>query len=94
MLNAIYVCMVPGVPMSVAEAAHAVGLSRARVDALIRSGRIPARRIGRQYVIDDLEPLLTRSRQPGRPMSPRMAWALIQMVDDEEFAYWVSPLGG
>ncbi|MBO0922084.1 hypothetical protein J1G42_14765 [Cellulomonas sp. zg-ZUI222] len=79
-----------GADVSVAEAARAAGLSHARVGALVRSGRVPSRRIGRQHVITDPEALLAMPRRAGRPMSPRMAWALLLLADDRR-PEWVSP---
>lgn len=79
-----------GAGLSLAEAAKAVGLSRSRVDALVRSGRIRARRVGHQYVIDDVSELEALPRRAGRPMSARMAWALLLMGDGRS-ADWVAP---
>lgn len=79
-----------GAEMSVAEAAEAAGLSRSRVNALVRSGRLPARRIGNQDVILDPSALLSMPRRPGRPMSARIAWGLLLLADGER-PDWLSP---
>lgn len=79
-----------GAEMSVAQAAEAAGLSRSRVNALVRSGRLPARRIGNQDVITDPNVLLSMPRRPGRPMSARMAWGLLLIADGER-PDWLSP---
>lgn len=76
--------------MSLAQAADALGLSRSRVDALVRSGRVRSRRIGHQHVIDDLSELSALPRRAGRPMSTRMAWALLLFADGRPVE-WVAP---
>ncbi len=50
------------------EAAEKLGVSRWRVNQFINEDRLPAKKIGRSYVIkeDDLE--LVRKRKIGRPM--------------------------
>jgi excisionase family DNA binding protein len=60
---------------SVAEAARALGISARRVRALAEAGEIPARRVGRAWVID-LDPQLP-SRPPGPRLSARSAWAVL-----------------
>ncbi|WP_435748525.1 helix-turn-helix domain-containing protein [Microbacterium sp. PMB16] len=52
--------------MNVIEAATHLGVSPRRVRALITEGRIPARRVGREWEIDDVPSLRTR-----RPLSHR-----------------------
>jgi excisionase family DNA binding protein len=49
------------------EAAKALGVTVARVHALIRSGRLPAEKIGRDYVIKPSGLQLVANRRPGRP---------------------------
>lgn len=61
--------------VSVAEAAEALGVSRRRVRALAEAGELPARRVGRAWVIE-LDPRLP-SRPPGRRLSARSAWAVL-----------------
>ena len=54
--------------LSVAEAAARLNLSRARVNQLIDSGDLPATRIGRAFVIREVDLELVRERPPvGRP---------------------------
>lgn len=79
-----------GAELSVSEGARAANLSHARVGALVRSGRVASRKIGNQHVIIDPNALLAMPRRAGRPMSPRMAWALLLLADDER-PEWVSP---
>ncbi len=66
--------------LTVPEAAHRAGKDPETVRRWIRSGRLPARKVGTQHVIDeaDLEPLLEDQQLPmpvewqtlpdGRPM--------------------------
>jgi excisionase family DNA binding protein len=54
-------------PISVTEAAAELGVTRARVHALIRDGRLPASKIGSQYVIQPKDLAKVRERKPGRP---------------------------
>ncbi|CAM3152836.1 helix-turn-helix domain-containing protein [Nocardioides dubius] len=63
---------------SVAEAAEFLGVHPQRVHQRIREGSLRAEKIGHQWVVDaaDLQRLRGRNA-PGRPLSPRSAWALI-----------------
>lgn len=59
------------------------GISTQRVRELIRQGEIPAERFGdRQWIIPD-SAYGVRPRKVGRPMSPRIAWALIALLSGE-----------
>jgi len=49
------------------EAAERLGVSQRRVVALIRDGRLKARKIGPVYVIDERSLETVRERKPGRP---------------------------
>ncbi|MGI8913022.1 MAG: helix-turn-helix domain-containing protein [Chloroflexota bacterium] len=55
--------------MSAAEAARLLGLSATRIGYYITSRRLPAERVGRQWIIrrSDVENFRTRERRPGRP---------------------------
>ncbi|TSD63651.1 excisionase family DNA-binding protein [Aeromicrobium piscarium] len=69
--------------ISVAEAAKRLGVSRQRVVAMIQSGSLPAVKVGRSYVID----AAAVSRHRGavsRPLSPRMAAALLRLAAHEK----------
>jgi excisionase family DNA binding protein len=54
-------------PLTTQEAAERLGVSVRWVQALIKAERLPARKHGRDWLIDpsDLEPL--RDLKPGRP---------------------------
>jgi excisionase family DNA binding protein len=55
--------------LSTAEAAERLGISERRVRVLVNEGRLPARKLGHQWIIDpdDLERDAVRKRSPGRP---------------------------
>jgi excisionase family DNA binding protein len=54
--------------LSVTEAAKRLGLSRARVLVFIYDGRLPAKKVGPQYIIDpnELRRLKAKILPPGR----------------------------
>lgn len=49
------------------DVAKALGVTVQRVHALIKSGRLPAQKIGRDYLIDEKDLELVRVRKVGRP---------------------------
>src|SRR5215813_13440634 len=49
------------------EAAERLGVTVQRIHALIRDGRLPAERLGRDYVIKEEDLALVADRKPGRP---------------------------
>lgn len=53
--------------LSTSEAAAALGVSERRIRGLITDGRLPAEKIGRDYVIKEVDLELVRERKPGRP---------------------------
>lgn len=53
--------------VTVSNAAIELGVTRARVHALIRDGRLPAEKLGTQYVIKPKDLDKVRDRKPGRP---------------------------
>ena len=48
------------------QAATALGVSPRRVLALIEAGRLPAKKIGRDWIIEEQDLDLVRDRKPGR----------------------------
>lgn len=48
-----------------------LGVSRRRVLALIAEGRLPAAKVGFQYLIDPKDLALVRDRKPGRPKAAK-----------------------
>ena len=53
--------------LSVSEAADKLEISRWRINQLINEGRLPAQKVGRAYVIKELDLKLVEDRKPGRP---------------------------
>lgn len=52
------------------DAAQKLGVSVRRVQAMITRGRLPADRIGRDYLIKESDLESVRDRKPGRPQRP------------------------
>lgn len=52
------------------EAAEKLGVSYVRINQLIVAGRLPAQKMGRDYVIDESDLKLVADRKPGRPRKP------------------------
>jgi excisionase family DNA binding protein len=53
------------------EAAAKLGVTRPRVIQLIRAGRLPAKKVGMQYLIKPADLAKVRDRKPGRPKSAK-----------------------
>ncbi|WP_426516116.1 hypothetical protein ACPPVQ_15945 [Diaminobutyricibacter sp. McL0618] len=68
--------------LSLSEYAEARGVSRQRALALINSGQVKAKRIGRSWVIDQLE--VNQKPASSRPLSSRMARLLISAMSGEK----------
>lgn len=68
--------------VGVAEASAQLGVSPQRVRQLAQEGLLPARRVGGRWVFDT-EALARRieTRRVGRPLSPRVAWGLIGLLE-------------
>ena len=53
--------------LTTAQAATRLGITPGRVRVLIRSGRLPAEKVGRDWVIDETDLQSVSVRKPGRP---------------------------
>ena len=53
--------------ITTAEAAEKLGVSRDRIYQLIREGRLPAKKFGRDHLIEESDLKLVEDRKPGRP---------------------------
>ena len=53
--------------MSTAAVAERLGVSQGRIRAMIRAGRLPATKLGRDYFVDPKDLKLVKNRKPGRP---------------------------
>jgi excisionase family DNA binding protein len=57
----------PDALLDSAEAARALGVSKSRIQALVRLGRLPAVKVGSAWAIRPADLELVRVRRPGRP---------------------------
>lgn len=60
--------------LTTADVAERLGVTVPRVHALIRVGRLPAEKMGRDYFIKEEDLKLVENRKPGRP--PKQATAI------------------
>ncbi|WP_370617233.1 excisionase family DNA-binding protein [Mumia sp. Pv 4-285] len=65
--------------IGVREAAERLAISPRRVQQRIEDGTLPAVRVGSQWAIDPARLPLAAPRS-SRPLSPRMAWALLDVL--------------
>lgn len=66
--------------MSVSETSAQLGVSPQRVRAMLHAGQLSGTLVGGRWLID--ASTLPRARRlPGRPLSERVAWTLVEMAD-------------
>jgi excisionase family DNA binding protein len=53
--------------LTTGQAAERLGVSERRVRAMIKAGRLPSQRIGRDHLIREEDLKLVANRKPGRP---------------------------
>jgi excisionase family DNA binding protein len=58
---------VAGTLIGTREAAKRLGVTQARVRALIKAGRLPSQQFGRDHLIEVNDLKLVEDRKPGRP---------------------------
>jgi len=77
--------------LSVPQAAERLGVNERRVRQLIELGRLPAQKIGKQWIIDAerVDGMRRADRPTGRPYSAKNAWALLVLSAGQEPA-WLS----
>lgn len=78
------VCM----EIDVREAAGRMGVSERRVRQLAAADRLPGRRLGGRWLVDEVAAF--DSRPVARPMSERMAWAMVAAISGDD-AHDISP---
>lgn len=68
--------------LAVKEAAQRLGVHESRVRQLLLSGDLKGRRVGRSWLVasEDVARLEQHRRQPGRPIGPRRAWGLLDLL--------------
>ena len=76
--------MIDDMVISVADAARALDVSERRVLAMLHAGELQGEKVGGRWVVSPHS--LRHPKRPGRPMSPRNAWALILKTDA-----WLDP---
>jgi hypothetical protein len=73
-------------PVSIREAATTLGLSPARIRAMVARGQLPAEKIADRWVVER-SAVERRRRQEaprGRRFTPRNAWALLMLASGED----------
>ena len=53
------------------EVAERLGVSIRRVQAMITAGRLPATRLGRDYLVNEKDLKIVEIRKPGRPTAAK-----------------------
>ena len=53
--------------LTTSQAAAKLGVSISRVQQFIKSGRLPAEKVGRDFIIQPKDLAKVRNRKPGRP---------------------------
>jgi hypothetical protein len=68
--------------VGVHEAALTMGVSDRRARAMLAAGQLPGRQVAGRWLVEEAN--LPRSRASARPMSPRIAWALIGLLSGDD----------
>lgn len=78
--------------LPVRTAAEHLGVSAARVRALIAAGLLEATKVGDRWLVDpeSVERRAKSHAKPGRPLDATKAWALLLLASGEETA-WLTP---
>lgn len=69
--------------IGVNELAARLSVSAVRARELVRSGNVPAQRVGGRWMVDEADVPAPGSRRNSRPLSARSAWGLIQAASGE-----------
>lgn len=77
--------------IAVKDAAQRLGVSESRVRQLLVAGDLNGRRIGRAWLVDgdDVARLRGQRRRSGRPVGPKRAWAIVDLLSGGR-APWLS----
>lgn len=77
--------------IDVKEASRRLGVNDSRVRQLLRAGDLRGRRLGNSWLIEpgDVERLQRHVRRSGRPLAPKRAWAVLELLDGGA-ARWLS----
>jgi excisionase family DNA binding protein len=79
--------------LSVGQAADQLGVDRSRVRQLLRAGTLSGRHAGRDWLVsaEGVAALRARPVRSGRPLAPRRAWGLLDLLDGGDAA-WLDPV--
>ena len=77
--------------VAVRDAAERLGVSESRIRQLLAAGDLNGRRLGRAWLVDgdDVARLQGQKRRSGRPVGPKRAWAIIDLLSGGN-APWLS----
>ncbi len=77
--------------IDVKEAARRLGVNDSRVRQLLRAGDLRGRHLGNSWLIpdEDVARLQRSGRRPGRPLAPKRAWGVLDLLDGGHAA-WLS----
>lgn len=77
--------------IEVKEASRRLGVNDSRVRKMLRAGLLRGRRVGNSWVVlvDDVARLENNRARAGRPLAPRRAWAVLELLDSGR-APWLS----
>ncbi len=73
-------------PVSIPDAASALGLSASRVHAMVVNGRLPAAKVGGRWLIErgEVERRRRQGALKGRPFAAHNAWTLLALASGED----------
>lgn len=77
--------------IDVKEASRRLGVNDSRVRQLLRAGDLRGRHLGNSWLIlaEDVARFQRNGRRPGRPLAPKRAWAVLDLLDGGRAA-WLS----
>lgn len=69
--------------IDVKEASRRLGVNDSRVRQLLRAGDLRGRHLGNSWLIlaEDVARFQRNARRPGRPLAPKRAWAVLDLLD-------------
>ena len=79
--------------INVAEASRRLGVNDSRVRQLLRAGELRGRRLGNSWLIpaEEVARRVRSERRPGRPLAPKRAWAVLDLLDGGRAAWLSDP---
>lgn len=79
--------------LDVREAARRLGVNDSRVRQLLRAGELRGRRLGNSWLIpaEEVARRARSARGPGRPLAPKRAWAVLDLLDGGRAAWLSDP---